>query len=172
MLTFLSIMCAYLFKSLWTAVDPKESGKETIRNVCSKKWSHQRSEMKSIYATTRSSPNAGKLFAPSNYSRRKVVPPSGWVNSDSDLFKFSCINRVHEVYKTRAIQMSEMVSQWNCLDGSLDWWFVAFWSLNWNAFSCSSGCCDGLGRLASVTVKLQKLGQVETWLLQHLHLKR
>jgi hypothetical protein len=55
------------------------------------------------------------------------------------------------------------------LNGSHDWWFVSFGSFDWDTFG--SGCCSGLGRLASITVKFQELGQIETWLLQHFHLK-
>lgn len=114
MSTGLSIMCACLPLQMslnccrsWIGVEGDERSNHwvlrlpTLKKVVKKplemsaqrKLSHQCPEIKSSYATTRSSPNAGKLFAPASYSRRKVVPPSSWVNSDSDLFKFSCISR-------------------------------------------------------------------------------
>lgn len=100
----------------------------------------------------------------------QVVLPSSWIHLVSDLSKNFCIlNRVELINKTRMIH--RRWSQCGILDGSLDWWFISLWSLDWNAFCGSSGCCCWFSRLSSVTVKFQQLGQIETWLLQHLHLK-
>lgn len=60
---------------------------------------------------------------------------------------------------------------WNCLNGGLDWWFVSFWSLDWDTFGGGSGG-GWFCRLSAISVEFQQLRQIETRLLQHLHLER